>query len=204
MSLPPVPENLENIVVVRDYLDKLRIAIEAGGTEIDPIFLAQKGQANGVPVLDSSTLVPTSELATGVADSTTFLRGDRTWAVPSGGGGGVKAATIVVDAAGDGDVLTLAAAIAALPAAGGYIYMREGNYAISISQLLPDKDILVIGSGIGATVISFTGTGNFFTSAFTRYYTFRNLTIDGNEVNTAQKLFVSTGNGQQVYFQDCE
>lgn len=30
MLLPPVPENLENIVVVREYLNKLRLAIEEG------------------------------------------------------------------------------------------------------------------------------------------------------------------------------
>lgn len=32
--------------------------------------------------------VPTSQLASGTANSTTFLRGDQTWQVPSGGGGG--------------------------------------------------------------------------------------------------------------------
>lgn len=205
MALPPVPENLENIVVVRDYLDKLRLAIENGGTEIDPVFLSQKGQPNGVPVLDSSTLVPTSELGTGTADNTKFLRGDRTWAVPAGGGGGgVKAATIVVDPDGEGDVTTLAAGIAALPTEGGYIYMREGTYTISSTQVLPDKSIVFIGSGIDSTIINFTGTGNFFTSAFSRYYTFRSLSIDGGEVSQNQKLFVSTGTDQDVYFYDVE
>lgn len=34
--------------------------------------------------------VPTTRLATGTANSTTFLRGDQVWAVPSGGGGGAS------------------------------------------------------------------------------------------------------------------
>lgn len=204
MALPPVPENLENIVVVRDYLNKLRLAIEEGGTEIDPIFLSQKGQPNGVPVLDSTGLVPTSELGTGVADGTKVLLGDRTWGTAGGGGGGAKAATVVVDPGGNGDVLTLAAGIAALPAAGGYIYMRESTYTISSTQVLPNKDILFIGSGIGSTVINFTGTGTFFSSAFGRHYTFRSLSFNGGSINTAQKLFVSTATDQDVYFQDIE
>lgn len=202
--LPPVPENLENIAVVREFLAKLRDVIE-NGIELDPVFTAQKGQPGGVPILDGSGHVPTIELGSGTANSTTFLRGDHTWATPSGGGGGgVKAATIVVDAGGTGDVLTLAAGITALPAAGGYIYIREGTYTISSSQILPDKDILFIGSGIGSTIINFTGAGTFFSSAFTRHYTFRNLSINGDGVTAAQKLYVSTGTDQDVYFQDIE
>lgn len=202
--LPPVPENLENIAVVREFLAKLRDLLE-NGIETDPVFLSQKGQPGGVPVLDGSTLVPTSEMGTGVADNTKFLRGDRTWAVPSGGGGsGVKAATVVVDPGGTGDVLTLAAAITALPTDGGYIYMREGDYTISATQVLPDKDILVIGSGIGSTTINFTGSGNFFTSAFGRHYTFRNMSIIGNGVTQNQRLFTSTATGSDVYFHDME
>lgn len=49
---------------------------------------SEKSAADGYASLDTSSLVPTAELGTGTASSTTFLRGDQTWAVPEGGGGG--------------------------------------------------------------------------------------------------------------------
>ena len=45
-----------------------------------------KGQADGYASLNGSGLVPTTELGSGTADATTFLRGDRTFATPAGGG----------------------------------------------------------------------------------------------------------------------
>ena len=71
-----------------------------GGTEAAPHFavtdqtggsvtvqdVAEKGAASGYAQLDSGILVPTSILGSGAAGSTTFLRGDRTWAVPAGTG----------------------------------------------------------------------------------------------------------------------
>lgn len=44
---------------------------------------SEKSAASGYASLNASTLVPTAELGTGAASSTTFLRGDSTWAAPT-------------------------------------------------------------------------------------------------------------------------
>jgi hypothetical protein len=49
---------------------------------------ANKGVAGGYAGLDGGGLVPFANLGTGIATGVKFLRDDRTWAVPSGGGGG--------------------------------------------------------------------------------------------------------------------
>jgi hypothetical protein len=47
---------------------------------------AAAGAANGIAQLGSTGLVPTAQEGTGSASSSTFLRGDQTWATPSGTG----------------------------------------------------------------------------------------------------------------------
>lgn len=98
------------------------------------------------------------------------------------GPAGTKAATVVVDPSGGGDAATIAGGLALLPAAGGYLYIREGTYAES-GLTLPDADVVIRGSGRGSTVIT-PGAG---LSAFTipgtvtagRRYLFEDLTVTG-------------------------
>src|SRR4029079_15712140 len=73
---------------------------------------------------------------------------------PSNAGADIFAATRVVSLIpGDGTDLTIAAAIAALPAEGGYIYVKQGTYPQAATLTMPDKPVIIRGSGDG-TVIS--------------------------------------------------
>ena len=143
--LPPVPENLENLAKLQEFLTQLQSLVES-----DPVFLSQKGQANGVPVLDSFTLIPTSELGTGVADSTKVLKGDRTWGTAGGGGGG--------DIKSDGTV-----PFAADESMGGFKLTDVGtptlgtdaankNYVDTTDKYAPDRIVDTTGHGTDTTI----------------------------------------------------
>jgi hypothetical protein len=77
--------------IARDSEITAAIAAHEGAADPHPTLQreAEKGAANGYASLDGSTLVPTAQVGGGTANSSTFLRGDRTWATPPGGGSGL-------------------------------------------------------------------------------------------------------------------
>lgn len=98
---------------VGDTNTKLQVWGTNDGTEIlsvTPTGLSTQGVANGLAELDGTTLVPKTQLGTGTADATKFLRGDGIWATPSGAGGGL-AAIPFYRADGSRDDITLEALV---------------------------------------------------------------------------------------------
>jgi hypothetical protein len=103
----------------------------------------------------------------------------------------IYAATRVVDSGGAGTDLTIASAIAALPAPGGTIFLKQGAYSEAATHVLPgSKSILFKGAGRGATVITLTAAGvPLFqvAAAATGTYVFRDFSAVGDGA-TAQKF----------------
>jgi len=71
-------------VLVQNIARVIRVHASTG-----EILVMGPGRSNDVP-----NLIGTQYLGSGTANNTTFLRGDNTWAVPAGGGGGASLAEI--------------------------------------------------------------------------------------------------------------
>jgi len=119
---------------------------------------------------------------------------------PSNAGADIFAATRVVSLIpGDGTDLTIAAAIAALPAEGGYIYVKQGTYPQAATLTMPDKPVIIRGSGDG-TVISLGANA---IPAFTiptglsvrRDYVFENMLVTGTSVANQKIWSIEDANG---------
>lgn len=110
------------------------------------------------------------------------------WA-PGGAGSDIFAATRVVSLVpGDGTDLTIAAAIAALPAEGGLIFVKQGTYPIAATLALTDKPIEIVGAGDG-TILDLGALGTpAFTAAFARKYVIRDLRVIGSVANVNRRV----------------
>jgi len=118
-----------------------------------------------------------------------------------------RAATLTVHpTAGRADFTTIAAAVAALPAAGGVILLLEGTYSLAATVTLTDKPITILGAGRGATIIDLGANAIVaFTVPNDREYTFAGFSIHGNGALAGQKAFAftnATGNTKRIHFND--
>lgn len=140
-----------------------------------------KGAASGYASLDGTAKVPTAELATGTANSTTYFRGDRTWATISSGSGGSYQYDLVSDFGADPSGVdfsdtALAAATTAIRGLmtltltspnGITLFIPRGYYKFaSIWDLTNIHGLTIIGEGCptsidhnAATVLNYTGNG---------------------------------------------
>ena len=95
---------------------------------------ANKGAANGYAGLNSSSRVPTAQLGSGTADSTTYLRGDGTWATPAGGGSAVTPTN-----------------------GGGETYFDAGNGSTAITLDLANGNVQKVTLNAASCTITLTG-----------------------------------------------
>ena len=60
-------------------------SVTLAASDVSAVPSSAVGAANGVASLNNSSQVPTSQLGSGMASSSNFLRGDGTWAIPASG-----------------------------------------------------------------------------------------------------------------------
>jgi hypothetical protein len=117
---------------------------------------ANKGQAGGYAGLGGTSLVPTAQLGTGAAGSSTYLRGDSTWASVSAGGAtpfaDIVAYGALVDNATD-DYQAWVNAIAAVSANGGMVgSSKPGRSLINLAAhsstgISVPTGVVIVGQG---------------------------------------------------------
>jgi hypothetical protein len=120
---------------------------------------------------------------------------------PVGGGGGgpdtnfYGPTRIVSLIAGEGTDLTIASAIAALPAEGGYIQIKPGTYPVAATMTMPDKSVVIRGSGEGTIIDLGANAISAFTvptglTAF-RKYVFEDFRVIGTSIADQRVVTVS-------------
>lgn len=113
-----------------------------------------------------------------------------------------SAAIVVHPTPGIGDATTIQEAVNMLPAAGGRIFIREGNYSMPDTVTLPDKSVDIVGSG--GTVLALGNLAN--TPLFTipdgltarRTFTFSNFKVTSNSRVGSSVVSIQDSNARGV------
>jgi hypothetical protein len=114
------------------------------------------GSANGVAGLNGSGTVPLTQLGAGTASSSNFLRGDGTWAVPSGGVASVFGRTGTVTAQ-SGDYT--AAEVGALATSGGTMTGYVAPSVVNLTFIAGSISVsATAGNDFRLTLTASTGT----------------------------------------------
>ncbi len=134
------------------------------------------GNAAGLPsfgavalTTDVSGVLPTANLGSGTASSTTYLRGDQTWATPAGGGGGVASGTSLPGTCAIGDlyVLTTTGVLSTCTAINTWTALAAGGSGtVTASAGALTNHAVVLGAGTTDTrpVAALGTTGYVLTS----------------------------------------
>jgi hypothetical protein len=158
-------------------------AVSTAGAELT----SHKGVANGYAPLNSSSLVPTTNLGTGTASSTNYLRGDGTWVTPNGGSSTLASdSDVTIASPANNQVLTyntsaskwenLAPAVSSVAVNGGSAQTGAVNVAA-----------VQVGGDIGgtATAPTVTTSNSVPLVTTTGTQTLTNKSISGSQITSA-------------------
>jgi len=144
-----------------------QIATHAGQADPHAVYQkeSEKGAASGYASLDAGTLVPAAQMATGAPDGTKFMRDDRSWQVPPGGGAHPDLATHdALGLATDAELATHAGAAdphtgyqkeSEKAAASGYASL-DGSTKVPIAQIPTGTTSTTVALGDAAAALDAT------------------------------------------------